>query len=379
MPAETNVQKAPIRLGIIGCGVISEIHGEAVANSQDGVTFAACADRNVDAANAFSSKYGGATVYTDMIEMVRKENLDGVVLATWPAHHYDHIRALVDVGVRHILCEKSLTASGEQASKLLDMHLDEGVQVMEGFMLRYSPVYMQLEELVRRGEVGKIDTIRSGFQEWDQETESVEDQSRKWRLQKASGGGVALDGSCYPLHVCTNLARSLPQSVSFDGDRTVYDTLARLHGHIRYENGIIAFIQSSLRAVVCKEAEVSGTEGSLYLPVAFGYNVPEHIAIRKRTGHSNLTMKDVQLDRPDAGSAYVPRISPRHQIEHFADIIRGGVAQRIPLVESVVNMFTLDAMVESAETRRVVDVKLPEKVRAAWSEAFGGASTASAA
>jgi predicted dehydrogenase len=371
MSDDAGTQTTPIRLGIVGCGSIATIHGEAMEASRANISFAACADRNEAAARAFSDRFGCTGTYDDMIRMVRSENLDGVLLATWPAHHFDHVSALIDAGVRFILCEKALTLNASQAAAMMNKATTTaGAVVVEGFMLRYHPIYQQFEGLVRSGAVGTIDTIRSGFQEWDQENESPDDPTRKWRLVNASGGGVAFDGTCYPLHVCSNLARSLPAKVAFDGDRTRYDTLARLHGYVRYENGITALIQSSLRAVVCKEAEVSGTEGSLYLPIAFGFNIPDYVVIRKRTGQSNLTMKDVQIPPPTHAGPHETRLSPRLQLEHFAEVIRGRAETRIPLVESVVNMFTLDAMIKSADTGSVVPVEIPSDVRNAWLAQF---------
>jgi predicted dehydrogenase len=361
----------PIRLGIVGCGAISVIHGEALEATSDKLRFAACADRNQEAAKAFAARFGCDAIHTDMTEMVRAEALDGIVLATWPAHHYEHVCALIDAGVRFILCEKALTLSGPQALALMERAGAAGAVVIEGFMLRYHPIYQQLEALVRDGTVGTIDTVRSGFQEWDNEAESPDDASRKWRLVKATGGGVAFDGTCYPLHVCANLANSLPVKVAFNGNRTRYDTLARLHGYIRYENGVTGLIQSSLRAVVCKEAEVSGTKGSLYLPIAFGFNVPEWVAIRKRTGHSNLTMRNETITPPAHEGEHRNRLSSQRQLEHFGEVIRRRAKPHIPLIESVVNMFTMDAVIRSAETESVVPVELPAAVRHAWQERFG--------
>ncbi len=141
----------------------------------------------------------------------------------------------------------------------------------------------------------------------------------------------------------------------------------RLHGWIRYENGITGLIHSSLRAVVNKETEVTGATGSLYLPIAYGFNIPENDAIRKRTGINNLSMRDVMLPPPRQAGPHENRLAPRLQLESFADAIRGRAGVRVPLIESVVNAFTLDAIIDSAEQGRVVEVDIPDEVRDLWS------------
>lgn len=361
----SGASNGPVRLGMIGCGVISVIHGEAMQASGEFV-FAACADRSPTAAQVFADRFGG-TPYADMIEMVRSERLDGVVLATWPAHHHEHIAQLIDAGVRFILCEKALASSGPLALGILRTAQEAGATVIEGFMFRYHPLYEQLDDLVQSGDIGRIDTIRAGFQELDEDDLSGTGAGTKWRQSKAAGGGVALDGTCYPLHSANFLARSLPNRVSFDGEAGRFGTLVRLHGWIRYENGITGLIHSSLRAVVNKETEVIGATGSLYLPIAYGFNIPEHDAIRKRTGINNLSMMDVTLPPPRQHGAHENRLAPRLQLESFADAIRGRGGVRVPLIESVVNAFTLDAIIESAEKGRVVEVDIPGEVRDLWS------------
>jgi predicted dehydrogenase len=241
-----------------------------------------------------------------------------------------------------------------------------GVTLIEGFMLRHHPLYRHFAALVQSGETGAIDTVRASFQEFDDESETPDSAGLHWRRQAATGGGVAFDGTCYPLHVCSHLANSLPLRVAFDGTTSRYGTLSRQHGYIRYENGVTGLIQSSLRAVVGREAEVSGTKASLYLPIAFGFNIPEGVAIRRRTGRANLSMRDEILPWPKGDGPHEDRLAPRLQLENFADVTRGRATARVPLAASVVNAFTLDAMVRSAQHGCVVDVQLPQDVRDAW-------------
>ena len=80
-----------IRLGMIGCGLISHAHGRAVATTPDDVRFIACANRTLERANDWAREYGCDNAYADYRDMVEKEELDGVVIATWPIDHREHI------------------------------------------------------------------------------------------------------------------------------------------------------------------------------------------------------------------------------------------------------------------------------------------------
>src|SRR5947208_1358481 len=97
-----------LQLGLVGCGRISHAHGIAAQRIGKGLRFSACADVNEDAARNFATSYGSNSCYTDYKEMLRKERLDAVVFATWPAQHREQLETAIKSGVRFILCEKAL-------------------------------------------------------------------------------------------------------------------------------------------------------------------------------------------------------------------------------------------------------------------------------
>jgi xylose dehydrogenase (NAD/NADP) len=359
----TKGEDAPIRLAIVGCGWIAGVHADAARKTGGRVKIVACVDKNPEAAHLFAAKHGCHSSHDSIESMLEVEKLDGVIICTWPNLHHEHIYQLMEGGIRHILCEKALTVRAEDASEVLRRTRAAGVTVLEGFMFRYHPMYRKLKEMSRH--IGPIDTIRAGFHEYDPEIEDMNDSSRNWRQVKEAGGGVAYDYTCYSIHAATDLAGSLPAAVSFHGEIGRYGTLVRLHGHIVYENQIVALIHSSRRANISKEVEVCAANESLELPLAYGFTVPASVKLRRRLGNTNVTLRDEFVDMPEMPGGHDDHISARRQLEHFADII-GGAEPHIDLAETVVNMFIIAAMVESAETRRTVDVKIPDDVRAAW-------------
>ncbi len=352
-----------VRLGMIGCGLIAGVHADAARRTSGRVSFVACADKNEETARTWAAKYNCKNHYASIADMLRSEQLDGIVIATWPKQHHEHIYEVIAGGIRHILCEKALTINGETAAELLRRSRAAGATILEGFMFRHHPFYLKMKNMLP--EIGKIDTVRAGFQEYDEEKEGLNDTSRNWRQVKEAGGGVAFDFTCYSVHACTDLADSIPVKVSFEGEIGRYGTLTRLHGHIRYENGVVALIHSSRRAVICKEVEVNSEHASLALPIAYGFTVPSFVKMRKRTGRSNVTLHDEFLSAPEIPGGHDDHISARLQLEHFADMI-GGARPRIDLAETVVNMFTMDAILESVETGNTTPVRLPDDILSAW-------------
>jgi len=115
---------------MIGCGLISHAHGGAALKSDQQIRFSACASRNLQTAQAWATTYGCRGVYSNYADMLQQEQLDGVVIATWPSDHREHVEAALAAGVRYILCEKSLTTTGADALAIWRMAQTQKANVM---------------------------------------------------------------------------------------------------------------------------------------------------------------------------------------------------------------------------------------------------------
>jgi predicted dehydrogenase len=237
-------EAVPMRLGIIGCGWISDWHGRAAAGTP-GVEIVACCDARAEAASAFKQRHGCERDYTDYRVMLAEHQLDGIILATWPPHHLEQAVACLDAGIKTILCEKSLTTSGQDALEMFTAAQAAGALVVEGFMYRHHPAMRQVDELLSAGELGVIDNVGAGFEDFDPEEPGPNDP-RDWRQRKELGGGVPYDLACYCVNACNHVAGALPTQVMAITRRSSrYDTVHRMYGLIEYENGVVGRITSS--------------------------------------------------------------------------------------------------------------------------------------
>ena len=166
-----------MKIGMVGCGDISRAHGAAARNIP-GLRFTACCDIREQAATAWAAEFECESVYADCGEMVKREDLDGVVLATWPTQHCEHIEQCLAAGARNILCEKALTLTGREALGLWKRVTETGAMLMEGFMYRHHPALRRAKSLVASGEVGQVDSVRACFSAHDPESAAVTDASR---------------------------------------------------------------------------------------------------------------------------------------------------------------------------------------------------------
>ena len=164
---------APVKLGIIGCGAHAfDAHGPAAAKIPHLVQFTACCDVRREARAAdWAARFGSARSYSDYEEMLRNEELDGVLLVTWPNQHREHVERALALGVRHILCEKSLTLTGQEACEMYQLTRAAGAFMMEGFMYRHHPAIRRMQQLLATGDCGAVDAVRACFSAHDPEVE----------------------------------------------------------------------------------------------------------------------------------------------------------------------------------------------------------------
>jgi predicted dehydrogenase len=355
-----------LRLGIVGCGRISHAHGIAAQRIGAGLRFSACTDLNEDAARNFAMTYGSNSFYTDYAEMLKKEQLDAVVFATWPAQHREQLEMAIKAGARFILCEKALALTGEEAVGIYDLAKKNGVTIVEGFMYTHHPAIAKLDELVKRDVSGAIDSVRASFHMLLPEPEGTQ---LTWRQRKETGGSVPYDRTCYPVNICARYAEALPVKVA--ATATVSEklgTITRLYGEVTYENGRVALIESSNTAVFGQEVQVTCANRIYRLSTPFTMagdgNLLEIEALKfshvREYAHTVKSPLPVQDDLPSF-PAY------RLQLENFAKVVAGQAKHSQPLlVESVVNSFTLDGLVCAGLEERVVRLEIPEHVKKDW-------------
>ena len=353
-------QSSKFRFGIIGLGAHALLaHGPAISRSPVGITFAACADVRPEAVKSWVQAYGG-TGYTDYLEMVRKEQLDGVLLVTWPNQHREHIEKLLAAGVRNILCEKALTITGKEAAEIYEMAEKAGAFIMEGFMYRHNPAVRKLSQVLSIGHLGKIDSIRACFSCYDPELESPDDANRNWRQRKECGGGIPYDFACYCVNCCGHFAGGLPTRVYAIGNVSKYDTINRAYGTIEYDNGVVGIIESSKTTSYTQEVQINCAGGILNLPIA--WTIDRTMTITQRHTGWNSTTYDTFV------SDWVPDhlLSYQLQAENFVAAVRGHARPVVPLLESVVNTHAVEALVTSVLERRPVDISIPREIAGAF-------------
>src|SRR5438477_9955717 len=155
-----------VRVGIIGAGKI------ALANHLPGLALSGRAkvvgvcDPDPRAREAASGETGAKVAVADYRELVARDDIDAVIVATPNFTHPDIVLAAV-AAKKHVLCEKPLALNYPDAKKIYQAAERAGVRHMTAFTYRFVPAMRYLKHLVDRGDLGEIRPFRAQrSQDW---------------------------------------------------------------------------------------------------------------------------------------------------------------------------------------------------------------------
>ena len=155
-----------IGVAIIGCGGITlQNHLPGLALCAETEVVALC-DTNVATLEKASRDTGIAVTSTDYAEIVRRDDVQAVIIATPNVAHAPIALAAIAAG-KHVLCEKPIAMTYADAQKMADAADAAGVRHMTAFTYRFVPAMRYLRHLVARGDLGQPYHYRScRLQDW---------------------------------------------------------------------------------------------------------------------------------------------------------------------------------------------------------------------
>lgn len=147
-----------IKFGVIGSGWIAE---EFVKGAEliDGFEFSAMYSRTKEKGEAFAARFGGAPVYTDLVEFA-KSDIDAVYIASPNALHYSQSKLMLENG-KHVLCEKPITILPEEFIELNELAERNGLVYTEAIMMLHLSQRKIVKEKLKT--LGNISTAHFDF------------------------------------------------------------------------------------------------------------------------------------------------------------------------------------------------------------------------
>ncbi len=198
-----------VNVGLIGCGGISNPHVRGYLEIPDQAKVTAVADVAEANARTRAEQVGGAKIFSDYHDLIADGGVDAVDICL-PHHlHADAIITAAEAG-KHILCEKPLCITTEEAEKISKVVQDNGVTLMCAHNQLFMPPVAKARALIQGGELGKVYELRTTDSFFNRGLNK--DMGWRGSLQTA-GGGELIDTGYHPTYLLLHLATAEPSEV----------------------------------------------------------------------------------------------------------------------------------------------------------------------
>ena len=255
-----------MKIGIIGAGGIAGVMAGTIAKMDDAVNYAV-ASRTAEKAKAFADKYGLEKAYGSYEDMLADPEVKLVYIALPHSHHHKWTIESLKAG-KHVLCEKAFAINEKQTREMIEMSEKTGLLLAEAIWTRYMPSRFMIQEIIERGEIGRLRTVSANL------GYKIDHNERLVKPELA--GGALLDLTVYPLNFASmvwgdDIRRIAASCVKTDTGVDGQDTVM-----IEYQDDRMASLFTTMYTLTNRMGLICGTEGFIEVQ---NINNPEQIRV----------------------------------------------------------------------------------------------------
>jgi predicted dehydrogenase len=341
-----------IKVGVLGCGPIAQAaHFESATKARNAELYAIC-DVAEDLLQRMAATHAAEKTFASYDAMLADPALDAVIIATSDVFHVEASKAALKAG-KHVLCEKPLGISVEEAEDLRGVVKASGKLLQVGHMKRFDPGLESAKAFID-GEIGEVLALKAWYC----------DSTHRYAMTDAT----------QPLIVKS--ARAKRPSVDPKADLKRYYMLA--HGcHLvdtaRYLCGDITEVSARFSerfGARCWFADVAFANGALgHLDLTVAVRMDWHEGFQLYGEHGSILAKtfnpwlykssEVDIFREKTGATTCVLGADAHfyrrQLEGFADaILNGKPVAGADVDDGVASVRAMVAIQRSAESGKPV-------------------------
>ncbi len=186
----------PMKVGVVGTGMICRIYIENIAKRFSVVELAAVADRNIDKAKEVADQYGVRACTVD--ELMADPEIEIILNLTPPNVHYEIMKRALDQG-KHVYTEKTFTMNIIEAQELVMLAEEKNLMIGSAPDTFFASWVQNARRIIDSGVLGRITSFAMvGNRDNDKMLPAM-------RYLNRPGGGLIHDYVCYYLTVLINL------------------------------------------------------------------------------------------------------------------------------------------------------------------------------
>lgn len=327
--------KNTVQWGVLG---VAGINNSVLPRIQEANNAELCAiaSRSLEKAQKDAKERKIPKAYGSYEELLKDEDIDAVYIPLPNTMHDEWTRKAAEHG-KHILCEKPLCPTAEEAQSLIDFCKEKGVYLLDGFMWPHHPRTKHIREFLDSGAIGEVRKVIGSFSFMmnPEDTGNI-------RLNKDLAGGSLLDIGCYPVYGIRWAMGAEPTKV-YASARFVDEVDIDMSGILEFEGDRVASFDCSFQMPYRCWIEIIGTKGSLYVP---------RIWQPKPSADWYFTIEgQEQQKRVIEGENHIV-----HMIQNFSRAVLNGEPLQPDPSEAVKSLRVMDALAQSAREGKPIAV-----------------------
>jgi len=317
-----------LRMGIVGVGFWGRNHLRVL--KELGVRVEAICDVDRERVGKLAKEYAVKSYYTDLDEMLRREDLTALTICTPSTSHAECAVKALEAGL-DVFVEKPLASTTQECFRIIDAMRSSGRIVMTGFIERFNPAVGKAIELLEAGEIGEV----------------IMSHGRRigWWPERIGDVGVVKDTAIHDIDLVRFIFKQDPTQVYARGGRQKH----RLDDHVQAiltleDESKVAFIEANwLTPRKKREMQITGSEGVL--------------SIRFLTQEVALEKADLVLE------PIIRQGEPlKLELQHFVECISEGRRPLADAYDGLKAVAVAEAILESMEKNKIVEIDLKNLV-----------------
>jgi predicted dehydrogenase len=324
-----------VRWGVLGAAQIAVQKVIPAMQQGEWSEISAIASRDRQKAQAAASALGIAKAYGSYEELLRDPEIEAVYNPLPNQFHVPWTLKAIEAG-KHVLCEKPLSLTAEEARALVSARDRAGVKIGEAFMVRTHPQWLRAREIIEAGQIGTLRSIVGFFSYFNRDPANIRNVA-EW------GGGGLMDIGCYPITTSRFIFREEPVRVMGLIERDPEMKIDRLTSAILDFPSGQSIFTCSTQLIPYQRMQFFGTEGRIEVEIPF--NAPND-----RPCRIFIDNEGDPLARSMSGEQFATCDQYTIQGDLFSRAIREGGEVPVPVEDAIKNMSVIDAVFRSAES-----------------------------
>ena len=334
---ERIMPETKVQWGILGTANIAKKVGGAIKTAEN-AELIAVASRSHKRANQWAKNNQIDRAYGSYDELLEDPQINAVYIPLPPSMHAEWTIKAADQG-KHILCEKPLSVTVNEAVAMSHACKANQVQLMDGVMWVHHDRTSKMLELIKNGSLGEMRRVTATFTfNWDQIPHD------NIRVKKELGGGSLGDLGYYCIRAILWAFSDYPTRV-FATARHENGVDYNLTAILWFDGQRMASFDCGFDTGVRKWFEIAGTQASL---ICDDFTVPwKPETARFWIHHANGKDAEHQID---------DCVQEVKMIEYFSTATQNGVFNSKLIADAINTMHICDALKKSIKFNQVIDL-----------------------